>query len=265
MIEDVQVLGASGPVVLLLPGDAGSCAGFFPGLTRGLVRDPGCRVILYDRPGTGTSASAGSLAEAPAHLGAVIDELGFGPVIVVGHGLGAVVALHLARDHAEKVAGLVLLDPTPINDLRLCDRFERLLRTLGVLASFPVFHWLLTAMLRLDGGRGGRWQHIRPDCAVAMERARRRLDLPRLGRAMRGLTVLSAAFREMDLPKVPAVLVTAEREPEHEMRKAHIRLATALGARLVCWPGATPVVQLDYPDETLAVVRELVQCVDRPA
>ena len=51
----LQVLGDSGPAVLLLPGGAEAVDGFYPGLIEGLMADPGCRVILYDRPGTGSA------------------------------------------------------------------------------------------------------------------------------------------------------------------------------------------------------------------
>ncbi|WUL55635.1 hypothetical protein OHS58_19885 [Amycolatopsis sp. NBC_00348] len=46
--------------------------------------------------------------------------------------------------------------------------------------------------------------------------------------------------------------------PDHAVRRAHDRLATALGADVVSWPGATHSVHLDHPDEVLATVRDLV-------
>ena len=82
----VLVRGDSGPAVLLLPGGAESVDGFFPGLVEGLVADPGCRVIEYDRPGTGTSAVERSLADAPGHLHALIEDLVFGPVVAPATG-----------------------------------------------------------------------------------------------------------------------------------------------------------------------------------
>lgn len=44
-------------------------------------------------------------------LAAVLDAEGGAPAIVVGHSLGAQVALHFARRHPQRVAGLVLIDP----------------------------------------------------------------------------------------------------------------------------------------------------------
>ncbi|MEA5366792.1 alpha/beta hydrolase [Amycolatopsis sp., V23-08] len=252
-IDGVQVHGESGPPVLLLPGGAESCDGFFPGLVEGLT----ARVIVHDRPGTGTSTVDGSLAGAAAHLSALIDRLGCGPVVVVGQSLGGAAGVLLARDHPEQVAGLVLLDPTPINDARTCAGLERMTVALGRLASVPGLRRPLAAAFRAAALRSGRRQKLRPDCAAALARTAE-LDIPTLARSVRGITDLARGLREADLPRLPAVVVTADRKPDHAVRQAHERLATAFGGSVVSWPGATHSVHLDHPDEVLATVRELL-------
>lgn len=114
-----RIVGATGPAVLLLPGGAEGAQGFFPGLAEGLVAEPGARIILHDRPGTGDNPDPGSLAEAAEHLHDALADLGVEPVVAIGQSLGGAVALLLARDFPDDVAGLVLLDPTPINDVTL--------------------------------------------------------------------------------------------------------------------------------------------------
>lgn len=257
LIDGVRVYGESGQPVLLLAGGAEACDGYFPGLPEGLAADPGCRVIVHDRPGTGTSSTPGSLAGAASHLNALITELGMGPVVAVGQSLGGAVALLLARDHPENVAGIVLLDPTPINDPRMCARLERAMRVIGPLAKIRPVRKLLTTLTRVTVKRSMRDLRLRPDCAAALDRTLG-LDFSLLDRAVRGLSGLSADFHEADLPRLPAVLVTADRGADHPIRQAHARLATALGVSLVSWPKATHSVQVDHPDETLATVRDLV-------
>lgn len=256
-IDGVQVRGESGPPVLLLPGGAEASDGFFPGLVEGLTADPGARVILHDRPGTGTNTAAGSLADAAAHLSSLIDRLGLGPVVVVGQSLGGAVGVLLARDHPEQVAGLVLLDPTPINDARVCAGLERTMSRLGKLAAVPGLRRPLSALLRSAALRTARGRDLRPDCLAALERTAN-LDIEKLARAVRGITDISSGVRESDLPRLPSVLVTADRKPDHTVRRAHDRLAAALGADIAAWPGATHSVHLDHPDEVLAAVRELI-------
>ncbi|WP_281506329.1 alpha/beta fold hydrolase [Amycolatopsis sp. FBCC-B4732] len=240
-MDGVQVRGESGQPVLLLPGGAEGCDGFFPGLPEGLVADPGARVILHDRPGTGTSTVDGSLAGAAAYLGSLVERLGLGPVVVVGQSLGGAVG--------------VLLDPTPINDAKVCAGLERTMRVLGRLSAVPGLRQVLAKALRTTALRTGR--DLRPDCQAALERTAD-LDIPTLVRAVRGVTDLARDLRESDLPRLPSVVVTADRKPDHAVHRAHERLATAFGAQLVSWPGATHSVHLDHPDEVLATVREVV-------
>lgn len=256
-IDGVRVHGESGQAVLLLPGGAEACDGFFPGLVEGLVADPGCRVIVHDRPGTGTATVDGTLAGAADHLAALIAQLGCGPVVVVGQSLGGAVGVLLARDHPEQVAGLVLLDPTVINDPRTCTFLERMTRVLGAAAAVPGLRSVLSRALRASLVRATRRQRLRPDCEAAQLRMAD-IDIPVLARAVRGITELSRGFREADLPRVPSVVVTADRKPDTAMRRGHTRLAAAFGGEVVCWPGATHGVHLDHPDETLATVRALV-------
>jgi pimeloyl-ACP methyl ester carboxylesterase len=263
-VDAVQVHGSSGPPVVLLPGGAEACDGFFPGLVDGLVAGPSCRVVVHDRPGTGASREPGDLSGAAAHLHRLVGELGFGPVVLVGQSLGGAVATLFAREHPEEVAGLVLLDPTPVNDTRLARQIELVAAVLGWAARLPVLGSVVSAAMRKAVVRQARSARLRPDCAAAMERTAD-LDLRVLARAARGLRVLASGLRESELPSVPSVVVTADRPAGAPVRRAHERLAAALGARLVSWPGATHAVHLDHPDEVLESVRSLLRSLpDRP-
>jgi len=73
------------------------------------------RAVALDLRGHGRSAAPRDgdyrIASLAADVGAVLDHLGLRRVVLVGHSLGGVVAVAFAGAHAERVAGLFLLDP----------------------------------------------------------------------------------------------------------------------------------------------------------
>jgi pimeloyl-ACP methyl ester carboxylesterase len=100
--------------VLLLHGASGSSADPVMVLGRRLAER--YRVIAVDRPGHGWSDRIGGAeAASPARQASVIWEaltrLGIERAIVVGHSWSGALATNMALDHADRVAGLVLLAP----------------------------------------------------------------------------------------------------------------------------------------------------------
>ncbi|HSO46505.1 MAG TPA: alpha/beta hydrolase [Rhizobiaceae bacterium] len=73
------------------------------------------RLVFVDRPGAGYSQRGGAGMEAPdaqARLVAgLMEHLKIGRAVIVGHSLGASIAVALAVDHPARVAGLVLTSP----------------------------------------------------------------------------------------------------------------------------------------------------------
>ncbi|MEJ2860243.1 alpha/beta fold hydrolase [Actinomycetospora flava] len=257
MTDGVRVHGDDGPPVLLLPGGAETTEGFFPGMVEGLVGDPGCRVVVHDRPGTGSSPVPGTLADAADHLHALVTDLATGPVVVVGQSLGGAVATLLAAAHPQDVAGLVLLDMTPVNDPEIAAQVERRTATIARATAVPVLGpALLRATLAVTARRMKRG--LRPDCAAAVDRTMA-MDVDQLVGAVDGLTELARGWRDDALPRVPAAVVTADRKPGAAIRRAHERLAAALDAPVLTWPGATHSVHLDHPGEVLDTVRDVVR------
>ena len=101
-----------GPAIVMLHGLASQLQTFTYELTDHLSGR--YRIVLVDRPGCGYSepaAAGASLDIQAAIVAGLMRELGLGPAIVVGHSLGGAVALALALDHPELVAGLALLAP----------------------------------------------------------------------------------------------------------------------------------------------------------
>src|SRR5436309_1300735 len=103
--------GAGTPVVLLHGN--GSMIGDFvsSGITERAAN--GHRVIAFDRPGFGYSDRPRGRRWGPSEQAKLLlrafSLLGIEQAIVVGHSWGALVALALALECPEKVAGLVLL------------------------------------------------------------------------------------------------------------------------------------------------------------
>lgn len=106
--------GGGRGTVLLLHGASGNQRDMMLSLGRHLADE--WRVIAPDRPGHGWSDRlAGRQAASPARQARAIAEalrsIGAERAIVVGHSWSGTLATALALDHAEQVAGLVLLAP----------------------------------------------------------------------------------------------------------------------------------------------------------
>lgn len=109
------------PVVVLMAG-MGDGADTMADLQDTLGEDE--RACSYDRFGEGESDDPDgpqSIDDAGETLTAVLDDIaGDGPVVLVGHSLGGLIAARYAPDHQDRVEGLVLLDatsPTMIDDI----------------------------------------------------------------------------------------------------------------------------------------------------
>jgi 3-oxoadipate enol-lactonase/4-carboxymuconolactone decarboxylase len=98
----------------------GSSGGVFAGLFGELEADHG--LVAFDQPGHGRSGELDSLADVgrmAALTAAFHAKLGLPPCIVLGHSMGAAVALELALHHPACVSALVLYSagaPLPITD-----------------------------------------------------------------------------------------------------------------------------------------------------
>lgn len=126
------------PTVLLIPGPIGSAFSMRHVTTQLLAR--GIATVVIDPLGMGTSAKPVgadySLSRQAARIAAVLDTLMVDRVIIVAQGTSATMALHLAADHPERVAGIVSLAGGPVDTQGT--RAVKLALTLAPLLDTPM-------------------------------------------------------------------------------------------------------------------------------
>lgn len=114
------------------------------------------RVLVYDRAGMGNSPAdkAGFGASAvTARLTALLDRLQWDrPVLLVGYSLGGLYARHFAACHPQRIAGLALVDATPVAHVFPAAAMRRAQRVIVLL------HWFVRLtpnglLQRLFGGK----------------------------------------------------------------------------------------------------------------
>jgi pimeloyl-ACP methyl ester carboxylesterase len=99
---------SAGETILCLHGSGGN-ANLFRTVMDGL--QPRHSPLAFDQPGHGRSGeldSLGSIERMAAFVYAFCQKLGLGPAVLLGHDMGAAVALRLALTHPESVRALVL-------------------------------------------------------------------------------------------------------------------------------------------------------------
>jgi len=96
-----------GPPLLLIHGAGGSHLHWPPQLRR----LPGVSVLAPDLPGHGRSEGLGreAIGDYTRDVVSLLDALGVERTVVGGHSMGGAIAQAMALDHAERVAGLILI------------------------------------------------------------------------------------------------------------------------------------------------------------
>lgn len=89
--------------------------------------------VAYDRSGLGRSAASAGARDIPQlaqDLGGLLDHLGRGPFVLVGHSWGGPIVRVAAAAQPERIAGVVLVDATDeLCDLLFTEQVRRVERT----------------------------------------------------------------------------------------------------------------------------------------
>lgn len=110
----------NGHTVLLLHGKNFSGAYWEPTIRSLLER--GYRVVAPDQIGFGKSSKPEryqfSFSQLALNTRALLDSIGVGPVVVVGHSMGGMLATRFTLEHPKRVEKLVLVNPIGLEDYR---------------------------------------------------------------------------------------------------------------------------------------------------
>jgi pimeloyl-ACP methyl ester carboxylesterase len=250
----------------------------------------GCtRVVRFDQRGHGRSGWAGSLRATPRRLGRDLDRVvdavaGPGPVVLVGHSMGGMAVLALARERPElfgsRVAGVALLStaaaPPAAAGLEPGAR-ARLRTASGLGAAWllwlaaPLIHEIQPFRTRPVQGLVRRRLFDGDPPAAAVRKtigAWERTPTTVMAAHLLGLAGYGTCSRQQaaveTLRTVP-VLVLAGTEDATIDPAAARRLAGRIGpgARLVLVPGAGHMVTLSHADAVDAALRDLLARVHR--
>ncbi|MFI5719437.1 alpha/beta fold hydrolase [Nocardia sp. NPDC051750] len=233
---------AEGPVVVFEAGAAATRSSW------GLVQpEVGrfARAVVYDRAGLGRSPAdpAGrGLDRMAGDLVDVLDHFGSGPFVLAGHSAGGVIIRLAASRRPDRIAGLVLVDPTDeAADVLFGSTFRRAERVViavnGVLARLGLLRRFFGRML----------DAVPADVRADMEREAFTTEVVRT-QAVQARTFLDelATWRETppDLGDIPLTVISGGR-PGDGMNARVRAVANASHARRAAVPGGRHVVAHD--------------------
>ena len=229
------------PVVVLVHGslDRGTS---FARVTRRLGD---LAVVTYDRRGYHRSRGAAGLARSLAdHVADLVELVGTGPCVVVGHSYGGDVAIGAALAASGAVRAVGAYEPP----LPWFDWWPR--RTASSIADEDPAVFAESFFRRVVGDAG--WERLNEH-----DRAARRADGPALVAELADLRAGGAPF-DVTALAVPLVLGRGERSIPHHRRSVDALEELVAGAQVVEFPGAAHGAHLSHPDAFAAFVRRVV-------
>jgi pimeloyl-ACP methyl ester carboxylesterase len=228
-----------GPPVLLIHGVGLNADAWEPQIVTLSARR---RVIAIDMPGHGASdllPDGAGLEDYVTAVAELIDALGISPIPVVGHSMGALIALGLALDHPRKVAAVVALNGVycrdPVARSAVAIRAAQL--TGGALqAAGPISRWYPDDPNGALARRTADWLHaVDPRGYAAAYRVFATSDHAHEGRL--GELVCRALF------------VTGVSDPNSTPAMSARMAREAPYGRTVALPGARHMMHLTHPAE----------------
>jgi pimeloyl-ACP methyl ester carboxylesterase len=256
VVEPVSPAPPDAPVALFVHGWACSVYSFRHNLLD--VARAGLRAVAVELKGHGesdkpTDAGGYSLQAMGRHLLDIMDALGVGRALLVGHSMGGAVAVQAALEAPDRVRGLVLLAPVGFGTIDLMWLVR--LATPDVVA--PVLPYVVPRLavdvaLRLAYGRHGRAsardvdEYWAPTRAPAFVRAMRRL--------LHAFEWAPGRKEQLQRLQTPALVLFGSKDRLVRPSSARVYVACAPNARLELIEGAGHVL----PEEVSAEVNAAI-------
>lgn len=210
------------------------------------------RCCAVDLPGYGDSSGRpGSMPEIAAGVAGWMEDLGVGPVDLVGLSFGGMVAQHVTLEHPHLVRTLALLDTSPAFGLDgvttpeswLASRIDAIRRGPGPSAS--------SVEAVVDGLVGANAsEEVRSHMTASMQG----VPPATLEAACKALIGHDTRDRLHEI-SVPTLVMVGEQDTETPPSYAEAIASRIAGARLVVVPGAGHLLNLEAP----AAVNELLR------
>ncbi|MGE5594639.1 MAG: alpha/beta fold hydrolase, partial [Hyphomicrobiales bacterium] len=246
------------PPLLLLHGFTASAASFISNIPV-LRRD--FTVITVDLLGHGASDAPIEVAPyrpeaAVSRLIGLLDHLGYHRALVCGHSLGGALALRLALDHPDRVAGLIVIN----SNSGAGDAEWRRQALPGLQA--------MAAQVRAEGTGILRNTRLYPAASRRLPEAARRLlteDFDRLTAAgvagtAEGLTANVNAFERLPELTVPTLVVVGDRDRDFARRApAFVANMPRAAVQVLTLEDAGHAANLERPEEFDAAVLDFAQ------
>jgi len=227
------------------------------------------RVILVDRPGHGWSRRekfSDSTPQPQARMiSQALDKLGVSPAIVVAHSWSGALALRIALDHPERVAGLVMLAPVAYPWPGGVSQYNYAVTTpvIGSLLAHTVT--LPLGLLLADSGSRGVFAPQAMPASFVKDSATRLLLRPRefIANAW-DLVSLRAAMAEQ-APRygsitVPITIIAGDVDKTVSTHIHSQPLAkTAPNAKLIVLKGVGHMIQYAAPDLVVAEIEAMAE------
>ncbi len=248
------IRAGAGEVLLLIHGVGMNCGFWAPQIN---AFSPEWDVIAYDTLGHGGSplpSDPATLAEYAAQAIDLLDGLGVGRVKVVGHSMGALIALDLALRHPDRIGAVVAMNAVYRRSPEQRAAVERRVRLLD--DDHPA-DWQQSAMDRWFGAR------ISPQCMPAAVWVRAALGCLRpegYRRAYRLFATADAAHTgRLGRLRLPALFLTGELDGNSSPAMARQMAVEAPDARALILSGERHMMSLASPVTVNAALRDFLE------